>query len=87
MKNAIAPKAGDSFVITVSKIDGSYAKGTASDDGGGGMWFAAKVGDVWKLVWDGNGVIQCSDLSAYPSFPSSMIPECWDDATQKTVKR
>jgi hypothetical protein len=72
--------------ITVSKFAGNFAQGGASGQGGGGMWFAAKVGGVWKLVWDGNGTISCATINPY-NFPTSMIPECWDDATQKTVTR
>jgi len=73
--------------VTVSKIEGNYASGGASGQGGGGMWFAAKVGGVWKLVWDGNGQINCTDIAPYPAFPNSMIPECWDTATQKIIAR
>jgi len=73
--------------VTLSQIDGDFAKGMASDQGGGGMWFAAKVNGEWELVWDGNGIIQCSDLTNYPDFPTSMIPECYDDATQDMVVR
>lgn len=90
IKEAIVAKSngdGSSLDITVSKIEGNYAQGGASDEGGGGMWFAAKVNGVWKLVWDGNGVILCTDLTSYPDFPSSMIPGCYDEATQDTVQR
>lgn len=73
--------------VTISKIEGDYAQGGASGQGGGGMWFAAKVNGIWKLVWDGNGIIQCSDIAPYPSFPKDMISECWDTVTQKIVKR
>jgi hypothetical protein len=74
--------------ITVSKVEGNYAQGGASEEGaGGGMWFAAYVDGTWKLVWDGNGIIYCSDLTAYPNFPKDMIPECIDKATGNTVTR
>lgn len=75
------------LTITVSKIEGNYAQGGASDEGGGGMWFAAKEEGVWKLVWDGNGAIECSTFSLYPNFPISMIPECYDAVKQDVVKR
>jgi hypothetical protein len=77
----------ESLNVTVSKIEGNYASGGASGQGGGGMWFAAKVGGVWKLVWDGNGQINCTDIAPYPGFPNSMIPECWDTAAQKIIVR
>lgn len=74
--------------ITVSKISGAYAQGGASEPGvGGGMWFAAKVGESWKLVWDGNGIITCDDLKDYSDYPSTMIPECYDESSQDMVKR
>ena len=73
--------------VTVSKIEGNYASGAASEQGGGGMWFTVKVNGVWKLVWDGNGQINCSNLDPYPAFPTDMIVECWDTVTLKAVKR
>lgn len=90
MKTAIVAKRGQSaneLTYTVTKVEGLYAQGGASGEGGGGMWFAAKVDNVWKLVWDGNGIILCSDLTGYPDFPKSMIPECFDNIGQKMVKR
>ena len=75
-----------SLNVTVSKIQGNFAQGGASGQGGGGMWFAAKVGGVWKLVWDGNGTISCASINPY-NFPATMIPECFDEATQKMVTR
>lgn len=90
IKKYIALKHGsneDSLTLTVSKIEGNYAQGGVSDEGGGGMWFAAKEDSVWKLVWDGNGVIECTDISLYPDFPTSMIPECYDSPTQNSVQR
>ncbi len=76
------------MMITVSKIEGNFAQGGAKDPEavGGGMWFAAKAGGVWKLAWDGNGTISCASVNPY-NFPTSMIPECWNAATQKMVTR
>lgn len=76
------------LIITVSKIQGNYASGGASvPSEGGGMWFAAKVNDVWQLVWDGNGIISCTDLAPYPDLPSSMIPECFNETTDQLQTR
>lgn len=90
IKNALVAKHGSTaneLNISVSKIEGGFASGGASGEGGGGMWFAAKVNGNWQLVWDGNGVILCKDLAAYPNFPVSMIPECYNEQTNKSVKR
>jgi hypothetical protein len=74
------------LTITVSKISGNFAQGGAAAAGGGGMWFAAKIGGVWKLAWDGNGMISCASINPY-NFPVTMIPECWDNTTQESVTR
>jgi hypothetical protein len=76
-----------SLNVTVSTIEGNYAKGMASEQGGGGLWFAAKVNGNWNLVWDGNGIISCSVLTPYPNFPNSMIPECFDQTSNNLVTR
>lgn len=75
--------------VTVSKIQGNYAKGGAVDPEsvGGAMWLAVKTGGAWKLVWDGNGTISCTLTTQYPDFPKVMIPECWDETTQKSITR
>ncbi len=89
MKQALVAKHGSNaneLNITVSKIVGTHATGGASSTGGGGMWLAAKVNGTWKLVWDGNGTIGCADIAPY-NFPTSMVPECWNDATQKLIIR
>ncbi len=78
---------GSALKVSVSQVSGDYAKGMASDDGGGGLWFAAKVNGEWELVWDGNGIIFCSDLTGYPNFPASMISECYDQKTDQLIMR
>ena len=93
VKKAIIAKRGQSastLVIKATSAESSYAKGSATppvEDVGGGMWFAAKVNGKWELVWDGNGNILCADLEKYPNFPSSYIPECYNEKTDKTVLR
>lgn len=69
--------------FTVSTNDGKYASGGVT----GGYFYAIKIGDKWEIVADGNGVILCSSLVKYPDFPKTLIPECYNDQTQKTVKR
>lgn len=43
--------------------------------GGGGLWVAAKVGNLWKIVWSGNGVAECSAVDPY-RVPASLISGC-----------
>lgn len=90
VKAALIAKRGPDFAnlnYSLNKIEGLYASGTVNGSGGGGMWFAANVNNVWKIVSDGNGVTMCSDLTPYINFPKSMIPECWDSLTNKLITR
>lgn len=82
-------KPADAYVLKVDKESGSYAKGsvTAMGEGGGGLWYAVNGGGVWKLVYDGNGILTCNDIKAYPDFPSSLIPQCFDDNTKVLIQR
>ncbi len=76
--------------ISIAKNDGQYATGgvgSKTPQGGGGIWFAARVDDTWQIVWDGNGAIVCEDLADYPDFPVDLIPECYDSSINKTVRR
>ncbi len=89
IKQALVAKRGSSaneLSVSVSKNDGAFATGGASGQGGGGMWLATKINGTWKLVWDGNGTIGCEDIAPY-NFPSFMVPECWNTATQKSITR
>jgi hypothetical protein len=76
-----------SLNITITKVEGDYASGMASAQAGGAIWYAAKVNGIWKLVWDGNGQINCSDIASYPMLPKDLIPQCWDTTTNKIVNR
>lgn len=91
VKKAIVAKHGQtaqSLNVTVASVEGYYAKGGASVvDAGGGMWFAAKTADGWQLVWDGNGIITCDSLTDYPYFPVILIPQCYDEDSQKMIER
>lgn len=80
-------QAAAAMTITVSKVEGEYAKGMASEEGGGGLWFAAKLNGVWTLVWDGNGIVDCASVSPFPEFPTSMIPECLASSSGKMITR
>lgn len=76
-----------SVTVVVSANDGKYAKGTANAQGGGGLFFAEKVNGIWEIVYDGNGIILCSALEKYPDFPTTLIPQCYDQSTDKLIER
>ena len=90
IKQALVAEHGstvDELTITVSKIQGHYAQGSVSSLGGGGMWFAAKVNGVWKLVWDGNGTVGCEATASYPDLPTAWVPECYNSTLERMIKR
>ncbi len=74
--------------VTIQDNDGEYAKGGVVFEGeiGGGWWLAAKVDGEWIIVADGNGSVLCADIEGY-DFPTSMVPECWDEATSTIIYR
>jgi hypothetical protein len=75
--------------LNVTTTEGDFAKGDVKfkDEMGGGLWFAAKVNDTWKIVYDGNGMITCDMLANYKNFPKNLIPQCLDKQTNKLVTR
>lgn len=80
----------ENLVITISSNDGTYAKGGVTEknaEAGGGFWFAKKVSGKWEIVADGNGIILCSSLTAYPDYPKSLIPSCYDKTKDTIVTR
>jgi|GEM_PF-929358 len=74
--------------VTITENTGQYANGGVRFAGeiSGGWWLAAKVAGAWKIVADGNGSVMCSNIEDY-DFPTSMVPECWDEATSQLVTR
>ncbi len=80
-------KESDGITVTVSTNDGKYASGTVTAQGGGGYFYAAKIGDNWEIVADGNGMIMCSSLEKYPDYPKTLIPQCYDQSSEKSVQR
>ena len=90
VKTALIAKHGSDFSglnYSINKVEDNYASGAVNGTGGGGMWFAAKVGENWVIVSDGNGTIDCSSLTPYPNFPTDIIPECWNSSTNKLITR
>ncbi len=65
------------IAITTSTADhmrGSVKFGDGTK-GEGGIFFAAKVDNEWKLVFDGNGMIPCNLLTEY-KFPDDFQTDC-----------
>ena len=74
--------------VSVDESTGELARGGVHFIGEtGGSWFlAAKVDDEWVIVDDGNGTISCQKIEGY-DFPTSMVPECYDEVEMTSVTR
>ncbi len=76
--------------VKITKNDGTYAYGSVNEknaQAGGGYFYAIKENGSWHIVADGNGIITCEQVSPYPSFPTDLIPECYDSVTNTMKSR
>ncbi len=91
LKQQFANKFGndeEDINLEVSEETSTHAKGgvTFTGEMGGGWWLAAREEGGWVLVADGNGTVMCADIEPY-DFPSFMVPECYNQTTQKLITR
>jgi len=75
--------------VNVITVEDNFAKGDVKfkDEMGGGLWFAAKVNGAWQIVYDGNGIITCDQLTNYQNFPKDLIPSCYDKQKDTLLTR
>ena len=63
--------------ITISKQDGNFVGGSVvfgqGGSGEGGIFLARKVGNIWEVVFDGNGSIDCIKIRQTYNFPDSIL--------------
>jgi len=85
----------EGLIVSVNENEDGFASGTVNfeeSETGGGGWFATLVEDVWKIIWDGNGVIFCEGLTDFETdfnitIPASLISECYDETLEDVVIR
>ena len=66
------------IVLKTTKKNDNYAVGSISflmngQAGEGGMFMTAKKNNVWTLVYDGNGSIDCVSIKENYQFPAEML--------------
>jgi hypothetical protein len=61
--------------VVINTMDGEHATGGVSN----GYFLAAKQGESWVIVYDGQATPPCIDIEQY-RFPVEMVPECLDEA-------
>ncbi len=68
-----------SVSVAIEKETNTHARGIIIFQPGGaentGAFLAAKEGDVWQIIYDGNGSISCEEMAKF-DFPEEMIEDC-----------
>ena len=63
--------------ITMTKQTSQYASGSvlfgAGGVGEGGIFLARKSGNIWEVVFDGNGSIDCTKMRTEYGFPDEIL--------------
>jgi hypothetical protein len=63
--------APDQVEFSVEQETGTHARGGVEN----GYFLAAKEGELWQIVYDGQATPSCTEIEAY-AFPAGMAPEC-----------
>jgi hypothetical protein len=76
-------KSIDEVEITISKQDGNYIGGSVlfgeGSPGGGDMFLARKIGNIWEVVFDGNGNVDCNKMRQEYGFPDTILKPSFCD--------
>ncbi len=85
VKGLFLEKYGEDIVdtVTLSNSTETHMRGSVvfyvdpdtESEPEGGLFLAANVDGSWKLVYDGNGQIDCSLVEPY-NFPEDMVSDC-----------
>jgi len=69
-------KSADEITVTITKQTDSHASGSvrfAPESSAGGLFLAAKIGNSWQMVYDGNGSVDCAKLRDEYGFPDEIL--------------
>lgn len=70
-------KSADEVKITITKQDDNYAGGSVlfgkGGPGEGGLFLARKAGNIWEVVFDGNGNVDCNKMRQEYGFPDAIL--------------
>lgn len=69
------PKYADTLMVKVNKKTGDYASGGITFVSGeaGGMFLAMRDGGEWKIVFEGNGAVDCEQMRNKYNFPDEIL--------------
>ena len=91
IKEAVFKKTGlneQNAEVTVSQYSPTHAKGGVKEKEavGGAYFIAAKVGEKWVCVYDGQAHPTCQQIEPY-DFPTEMVPECMGENGKVVVRK
>jgi len=70
-------KTADEVSVTIAKQNDNYMAGGVLfgnvGSGEGGLVLAAKIDNVWTVVYDGNGSIDCNKMRTEYNFPDEIL--------------
>lgn len=70
-------KSVDEVKVTITKQNDFYAGGSVlfgkGGPGEGGMFLAKKTDNVWEVVFDGNGSVDCNKMRQVYGFPDEIL--------------
>jgi hypothetical protein len=66
--------------VKITQENAQYATGTVGGKNGygGGLFLAAKADGKWKIVYSGNGSVNCSSIKQNFEFPQEMLANFCD---------
>ncbi len=70
-------KPQEGVTVKVTKLEGTYVAGSLSfsskGDAPGGLFLAYKDQGIWRMVYDGNGSVDCETLKSKYGFPDLVL--------------
>jgi hypothetical protein len=78
----------DNLELTITADENEYAAGQVRiiDANRQLRWYAVREKGGWQIISARTTLIRCSELEAYPDFPTTLVPQCLTDQGQ-TVSR
>jgi hypothetical protein len=78
----------ETVTVRIMEQIGNYYAGSIgfTDQPGGGLFYAVKQDGKMIVVFEGNGVPTCDKAKQY-NIPKSMIPQCFDVASDQMLVR
>ena len=82
-------KMTDGSLVSIEKIEGNYALGSAgTKDGPGFYWAAAKKDGQWNYAFGGNGIPECKEVEIFPvgtfklAIGGGKFDECYNNKNE-----